>query len=146
MAFQYTVTPTTATKTPTYQSKQPLVKSFLVDINGGSLGESGVTYTLGYLPKDAQVLSFQYVCITAVTGAGPITASTVVVQVNGQNVVSGANAFATGQSNTPSVAYTSNFFTTGGADNDQAVTYTFTHTGGTTPSTGRFFVHLTYVV
>jgi len=146
MSFTYYPTPTSTTKTTTFQSKPLLCKSFLVDISAGSLGESGTTYTIGYLPKDAQFIAHQTVLFTAVTGAGPITASTVSVALNGTNFLTSLNAFATASSNSQSSSYLSGFFANGPADNDQAITYTFTHTGGTTPSTGRFYIHIFYVV
>lgn len=144
MSFNYVNVPTTASRMPTYESKVVLAKSFLININGGSPAESAVPYVVGYLPKEAQVIQFQAVGITAVSGGG-ISASTLTVTVNGSNLISSFNTFATGQSNSPSVGYMSGFFTNPPAT-DQPIAYTFTHTGGTTPTAGRVYVTITYAV
>jgi len=146
MAFHYENIPTTSTTTPTYQSKQVLAKSFLININAGAQGASGTAYTVGSLPKEAQVLSVQTVCITTVTGPGPITASTMAVGIGGVVLQTGFNAFSTGASATQATSYMNGIFNNSFPDKDLDVTYTFTHTGGTTPSTGRIYLHVLYVV
>ena len=55
MAFKYDVP--LAQQTPTSASKVVLSKSFKIDIVNGSGFTTATTYDLGWLPKDAQVVS-----------------------------------------------------------------------------------------
>lgn len=74
-------------RTPTFGSKVLLVKSFLVDVAGVKSPFSGfttaTTYTVGMLPKEAQVVSGLMIAPTTVSG-GTVSAATLAV---GKSVV-----------------------------------------------------------
>ena len=140
MAFKYDIP--LAQQTPTTDSKALLCKSFKIDIAGGSGFTTATAYDLGWLPKDAQVISTSYATTTAVSG-GTVSAATIAFSVNGQLVASGQNVFATGTGVTgPGVPYMTNLPSIA---TDQKVTYTPTLTGAGATA-GVIYVTIIYVV
>lgn len=140
--------PAATQKTPTFGSKNLLCKSFLIDVSGVKSPFSGfltaTTYTVGVLPKEAQVVGGLIVAPTAVSG-GTVSAATLAVAVNSQNVWSAVNVFAavTGQGPNASNYYASGLTTL--ASSDQTITYTPTLTGAGATA-GLIYVNIFYVV
>lgn len=143
MAYSYAVPPTQAALTPTYGSKTVLCKSFKVDIAGGSPFLTATTYTLGTLPKSAQVVSATMAVSTAVAG-GTVSAATVVVQSGGYTLFNGSNVFATSVFTLSSVNYYANLSTVVSAG-DQTVTIAPTLTGAGATA-GVIYINVFYVV
>lgn len=140
MAFKYDIP--AAQQTPTCDSKAPLVKSFKIDIAGGSGFTTATAYDLGWLPKDAQVISAA-ICVTTTVSGGTVSAATLAVSVNGQAVISGTNVFASTTTIAgPGIPYTSNLTS---VSTDQKITYTPTLTGAGATA-GVMYIVLTYVV
>jgi len=140
MAFKYDVP--LAQQTPTTNSKVLLCKSFKIDIAGGSGFLTATTYDLGWLPKEAQVMSYSATVATAVSG-GTVSAATLAVSVNSQALVSALNSFATTVVvNGASAAYMNSGFP---ATADQKVTYTPTLTGAGATA-GVIYINIFYVV
>ncbi len=109
MAFNYALS--AEQQTPTSDSKVVLCKSFKIDIAAGSGFTTATTYNLGWLPKDAQVVSAAVITTTAVSG-GTVSAATLSTQVGGGTVVTAANVFAQSYTNANSFAYTTDLPTT----------------------------------
>lgn len=140
MAFKYDVP--LAQQTPTTDSKVVLIKSFKIDIAAGSGFTTATTYDLGWLPKEAQVVSYVAVVATAASGGG-VTASTLNLSVGGQTIFGAINMLsAAAATNGPSTSYMNNLSS---VTTDQKVTYTPTNTTGN-PTAGIIYVTLTYVV
>ena len=140
MAFKYDLP--AAQQTPTSDSKVFLSKSFKIDIAGGSGFTTATTYDLGWLPKDAQVLSYIAVVTTVASGGG-VTASTLNLSVGGQTVFSAVNMLSGSTTmNGTSVAYMNNLSSVA---TDQKISYTPTNTTGN-PTAGVVYIVLTYVV
>lgn len=138
MAFKYDVP--FAQQTPTSDSKAVLCKSFKIDIAGGSGFTTATAYDLGWLPKEAQVISGNLGVVTAVSG-GTVSAATLTVSVNGNTFVSAANVFGTGYISNLS----SGIFGTISASTDQKITYTPTLTGAGATA-GVIYINIRYVV
>jgi len=143
MAFTYQAPVPAAAQTPTANSKSVLMKSFKIDIAAGSGGTHSTAYTLGTLPRGAQVVLSTVITTTAISG-GSISASTIAIGVGGQSVVSGINTFATGNTTAGSMNYYAN--TIFNSSSDQTITYTYTHTTGTIPTAGVSYINVFYVV
>jgi hypothetical protein len=133
-------------KTTSFGSKVMLCKSVKIDIAAGINNgfTSATTYTVGYLPKEAQVVGGLLVAPTAVSG-GTVTVATLAVAVNGQNLWSAVNVFAavTGQ-----VPNASNYYASGlttATSGDQTITYTPTLTGAGATA-GVIYINIYYVV
>lgn len=140
MSFKYDLTANQ--QTPTSDSKVVLCKSFKIDIANGSGFLTDTTYDLGWLPKEAQVMSYSATVATAVSG-GTVSAATLAVSVNSQALVSALNSFSTTVAvNGPSAAYMNTGFP---ATVDQKVTYTPTLTGAGATA-GVIYVNIFYVV
>lgn len=140
MAFKYDVP--LAQQTPTTDSKVVLTKSFKIDIAAGSGFTTATTYDLGWLPKEAQVVSYVAVVATAASGGG-VTASTLNLSVGGQTIFGVLNMLSAGVViNGPLIGYMNNLSS---VTTDQKVTYTPTNTTGN-PTAGVIYVTLTYVV
>lgn len=140
MSFKYDLTANQ--QTPTSDSKVVLCKSFKIDIAAGSGFTSGQTYDLGWLPKDAQVMSYSATVATAVSG-GTVSAATLAVSVNSQALLSALNVFTTSVAvNGASAAYMNSGFP---ATADQKVTYTPTLTGSGATA-GVIYINIFYVV
>lgn len=138
MSFKYDLTANQ--QTPTSDSKVVLCKSFKIDIANGSGFTTATTYDLGWLPKDAQVVSGNLGVLTAVSG-GTVSAATLAVSVNGNTFVSAANVFGTGYISNLS----SGIFGTSSASTDQKITYTPTLTGAGATA-GVIYINIFYVV
>ena len=138
MAFKYDVP--LAQQTPTTNSKVVLTKSFKIDIAAGSGFTTATTYDLGWLPKEAQVLSGNLGVLTAVSG-GTVSAATLAVSVNGNTFISAANVFGAGYISNLS----SGIFGTISASTDQKITYTPTLTGAGATA-GVIYINIFYVV
>lgn len=138
MAFKYDIP--FAQQTPTTDSKVVLTKSFKIDIAAGSGFTTATAYDLGWLPKDAQVISSYCTTKTAVSG-GTVSVATLNVTVAGNTIFSGVNVFATGVSTALNQAIS----ITGTGATDQKVVYTPTLTGAGATA-GEIYVTLTYVV
>ena len=140
--------PVATQKTPTFGSKSLMTKSFLIDVTGVKSPNSGfltaTTYTVGVLPKEAQVVGGTIFAPTAVSG-GTVTVATLAVAVNSQNVWSGVNVFATVAGTGPNAVnnYASGLTTL--TSGDQTITYTPTLTG-TGATAGLIYVNIFYVV
>lgn len=143
MAFTYATPPTQAVQTPTFGSKSMLVKSFKIDVAAGSGLTSGTTYTLGSLPKGAQIVFAHLLVPTAVSG-GTVSAATLVIQSGGYTLFNGTNVFAATVASMASTNYYANLSTvvSGG---DQLVTVTPTLTGAGATA-GIIYINLLYVV
>ena len=141
MSFNYALTANQ--QTPTSDSKVVLCKSFKIDIANGSGFTTATTYDLGWLPKDAQALEVKLYTPTAVSG-GTVSAATLVVQINSQTVINGANVFSSGATQAGSANYygTSGFVA---ATTDQKITYTLTLTGAGATA-GVIYINIFYVV
>ncbi len=139
MAFNYALS--AEQQTPTSDSKVVLCKSFKIDIAAGSGFTTATTYNLGWLPKDAQVVSAAVITTTAVSG-GTVSAATLSTQVGGGTVVTAANVFAQSYTNANSFAYTTNALV---QTADQKVVYIPTLTGAGATA-GVIYVTIFYVV
>ena len=140
MSFNYALTANQ--QTPTSDSKVILCKSFKINIAAGSGFLSGTTYDLGWLPKEAQVLSYSATTATPVSG-GTVSAATLAVLVNGQPLLSTLNVFTTSVAGSgASAVYMASGFP---ATADQKVTYTPTLTGAGA-TTGVIYINIFYVV
>lgn len=139
MAFKYALS--AEQQTPTSDSKVVLCKSFKIDIAAGSGFTTATTYNLGWLPKDAQVVSAAVITTTAVSG-GTVSAATLSTQVGGGTVVTAANVFAQSYTNANSFAYTTTALV---QTADQKVVYIPTLTGAGATA-GVIYVTIFYVV
>lgn len=140
MSFNYALTANQ--QTPTSDSKVVLCKSFKIDIAAGSGFLTATTYDLGWLPKEAQVMSYSATVATAVSG-GTVSAATLAISVNNQALVSALNSYTTTVAiNGASAAYMNSGFP---ATTDQKVTYTPTLTGAGATA-GVIYVTFYYVV
>lgn len=140
MSFNYALTANQ--QTPTSDSKTVLCKSFKIDIANGSGFTSGQTYDLGWLPKDAQIVSYSATVATAVSG-GTVSAATLAISVNNRALVYALNSFAnTVVINGASAVYMNSGFP---ATADQKVTYTPTLTGSGATA-GVIYINIFYVV
>lgn len=138
MAFKYDVP--LAQQTPTTDSKVVLTKSFKIDIAAGSGFTTATAYSLGWMPKDAQVVGGNLITTTSVSG-GTVSAATIQVTVGGNVVMNNLNVYATGYSGTLSSA----LINTQTASADQVIVYTPTLTGAGA-TTGVIYVTLQYVI
>ncbi len=138
--------PAALQKTPTFGSKTLLVKSVKIDIAAGVYNgfTTATTYTVGVLPKEAQVVGGLITAPTAVSG-GTVSAATLAVAVNGQNLWSGVNVFATVAGQVPNATnyYASGLTTL--SSGDQTITYTPTLTGSGATA-GIIYINIYYVV
>lgn len=141
MAFKYALS--AEQQTPTSDSKVVLCKSFKIDIAAGSGFTTATAYTLGAIPKDAQIVDMKLYVPTAVSG-GTVSVATVAIACMGQNLINGANVFGTGATQAASSSYygTSGFVST---SVDQSITYTPTLTGSGATA-GIMFINVIYVV
>lgn len=143
MAFIYAAPATDSQQTPTYGSKQLLMKSTKIDIAAGSGGATATDYDLGItLPKGAQVIACYLVITTAVAG-GTISASTITIKGTA-NIFAGFNVFASGSGSGLSSAYMTSFPTN--TLQDENLKYTLTHTGTGPATTGVIYTSILYVV
>jgi len=138
MSFNYALTANQ--QTPTSDSKVVLCKSFKIDIAAGSGFTTATSYTLGWLPKDAQVVGGNLITTTSVSG-GTVSAATIQVTVGGNVVMNNLNVYATGYSGTLSSA----LINTQTASADQVIVYTPTLTGAGATA-GVMYVTLQYVI
>lgn len=131
--------------TTTWGSKPVLMKSFKIDISGATSPFSGfltaTAYTLGYLPKDAQVIGGNVVVATSVSG-GTVSAATLAVAIGGQSFFAAANVFATGIPIPNNIGY---YLSGLSPTTDQVITYTPTLTGAGATA-GILYINLMYVV
>lgn len=143
MAFIYNSTPPVqANLTPTVQSKQMLVKSFVINIANGSPATTATAYTVATLPKGAQVVGGLLLCPTALSG-GTVSAATIAISVGGYNVWANHNVFTTSITVPTVNTYYTNLANLPATD--QTVQYTFTLTGAN-PTAGLIYVNIYYVV
>lgn len=143
MAFNY---PDIALQNTIYTppSKPVQCKSYKLDFSVAGTGATTATaYTLGYLPKGAQLVAGNATVSTAVSGPS-VSAATMALAVNTRNYFSGTNVFATGVNNASSATYYANFATVTAAD--VPITYTLTLTGGTDLTAGVIYINLLYVM
>lgn len=139
MSFKYDLTANQ--QTPTSDSKVVLCKSFKIDIAAGSGFLSGTTYDLGWLPKEAQIVSTVLEVITSVSG-GTVSVATLVVSSGSGNLVNGTSVFTVGTTAGPSI----NYYQNGLAQTaDQKLTYTPTLTGAGATA-GIIYINILYVV
>jgi len=142
MAFKYALS--AEQQTPTSDSKVVLCKSFKIDIAGGSGFTTATAYTLGMLPKDAQVVTAQMYIPTTVSG-GTVSAATLVVQVNGGSIFSAVNVYTAAQSGVNTAGYYTAGTGLATATTDQAITYVPTLTGAGATA-GVMYINIFYVV
>lgn len=142
MAFNY---PDIALQNTVYTppAKGVMCKSFKLDFSAGSGGETATTYTIGYLPKGAQLVAGNATVTTAVSG-GTVSAATMAIAVNTRNYFSGTNVFATGVNNASSATYYANLATA--VASDAPITYTLTLTGTGPVTAGVIHINLLYVI
>ena len=141
MSFNYSTPPAAAQTTSTYESKPLLCKSFKVDIAAGSPFTTATTYTLGTLPKGAQVMWAVYMVPTAVSG-GTVSGATIVVQAGGYTLINGASVFSPIVASMASNNYYANLNLA--TNKDQLVTITPTLTGSGATA-GIIYIHIFYV-
>lgn len=139
MSFNYTLT--ASQQTPTSESKNVLCKSFKIDIAAGSGFTTATTYDLGWLPKDAQIVSTVLEVITAVSG-GTVSAATLVVSAGAGNLINGTSVFTVGTTAGPSINYYQNGLS---QTVDQKISYTPTLTGAGATA-GVIYINIFYVV
>lgn len=129
-------------QTPLFGAKSVQCKSFKIDIAAGNPFLTATTYTVGFLPKEAQVVLANVITSTAVSG-GTVSAATLGVSVGG-NAITSNSVFTTGANVTVGATYASaaaSYDATG----DQAVTYTPTLTGAGATA-GVIYINLLYVI
>lgn len=131
-------------QTPLFGAKSVQCKSFKIDIAAGNPFLTATTYTVGYLPKDAQFVEGALWVPTSVSG-GTVSAATLAIAVGGSNVGTGLNVFTTGKITLASTSYYGTVVAGGGATADQAVTYTPTLTGAGATA-GIIYVNILYVI
>lgn len=142
MSFKYDLTANQ--QTPTSDSKVVLCKSFKIDIANGSGFTTATSYTLGQLPKDAQVVAAQLLVPVTVSG-GTVSAATLAVLINGNAIYNGVNVFTAATTGINAAGY---YNAAGGfqaTTSDQTITYTPTLTGAGATA-GIIFINLLYVV
>lgn len=130
------------TKTTTSGSKTVLCKSIKIDIAGGDSFTSATGYSVGTLPKEAQVIGVLYTVPTAVSG-GTVSVATLAITVGGATVFS-QNVFTTSHGATFNTAYMTAFGNSG-FTSDQAIVYTPTLTGAGATA-GIIYVNILYVI
>ena len=139
MAFKYDLT--ADQQTPTSDSKVVLCKSFKIDIANGSGFLTATTYDLGWIPKDAQIVSAVLIPAVAVSG-GTVSAATLAVGINGNNFINGVTVFSTSISNLGAVGLYLNGLN---PSTDQKIKYTPTLTGAGA-TTGVIYLNVFYVI
>jgi len=139
MSFKYDLTANQ--QTPTSDSKVVLCKSFKIDIAAGSGFLSGTTYDLGWLPKEAQIVSTVLEVITSVSG-GTVSAATLVVSSGSGNLINGTSVFTVATAAGPSINYYQNGLS---QTVDQKISYTPTLTGAGATA-GVIYINILYVV
>ena len=104
---------------------------------------TAVTYDMGWLPKDAQVVFTGLIVVTPVSGSS-VTAATIQISSGGANLYSGQNVFAaTGAAPGP----TANYYNVGlTPTTEQKLQYILTLTGGATATAGVIYVNIFYVI
>lgn len=138
MSFKYDLTANQ--QTPTSDSKVVLCKSFKIDIAGGSGFTTATEYDLGWLPKDAQIISSGINIRTAVSG-GTVSAATLTIKANSATINNSTNVFSGGYNTAMSASVSD----TQSATSDQKITYTPTLTGSGATA-GLMFINIFYVV
>ena len=139
MAFKYDLP--AAQQTPTSDSKVVLSKSFKINIAAGAGFTTATAYSLGWLPKDAQVVGGN-ISVTTTTTGGTVSAATIAVTVGGVTVATGVNTFT---ATLFSTAFAHTAITTRATGLDQEIKYTPTLTGAGATA-GVIYVTLQYVV
>jgi len=139
MAFKYALS--AEQQTPTSDSKVVLCKSFKIDIAAGSGFTTATTYTLGYLPKDAQYIEAKLYCSTAVSG-GTVSAATLITSLDGQSIITATNVFSVATAGSNSIAVWANAMN---PTTDRTITYTPTLTGAGATA-GVIYINIFYVV
>ena len=139
MSFKYTQgQPQTAITPP---ALAVYTRSFKIDVAAGSGFATATPYTIGVLPRGAQMVWGTVLVPTAVSG-GTVSAATIAVTVGGSVITSAANVFAAGSASTSGHLYMG----AGVQDTntEQAVVYTPTLTGAGATA-GVIYITLFYV-
>lgn len=130
-------------QTPLFGAKSVQCKSFKIDIAAGNPFLTATAYTVGYLPKEAQIVSSMIFTQTAVSG-GTVSAATLSVTVGGGTVINAQNVFANGGALGTSIIYYTNNVNSE-VTSDQVVAYTPTLTGAGATA-GVIYINLLYVI
>ncbi len=141
MSFDY-ASPGPAGLTPiTPSGKGVQCKSFRIDL--AEVNRATATpFTIGMLPKDAQIVHGLAAVTTAVSGPS-VSAATLQVTMNGASVWNTLNVFAIGTS----VPNNAGYFNLGlNSATDQPIIATLTLTGGATATAGRIYINVFYVM
>lgn len=141
MSFNYNVPETTTSESKTVQ-----VKSFVVDIAAGDGAVSGTDYTIGWLPRAAQVLDCSVYAATAVSG-GTVSAATfrLMTGTNDRALIDAFNVFTQGTSRSNNTGYQGFNVPTSIQTSDQAIKYRFTLTGSGATA-GKIVIYIYYVM
>lgn len=141
MSFNYNVPETTTSESKTLQ-----VKSFVIDIAAGDGAVSGTDYTIGVLPRAAQVIDCAAYVAAAVSG-GTVSAATLRLMVGRDDraLLDLFNVFSAGTGRANNTGYQTFNVPNSIQTSDQLIKYRFTLTGAG-PTAGRIVLYIYYVM